>query len=164
MTTARDVLPYTKRDGILADGVEVDALAERLRTHMATTARHEDRVAEEAVQRLALAALDESHAVAHLVHREDRSLPMQVLQFAHDLRRCLHDCLLAVDRQFFAAADEAAVEIVHEHLQILITLAEKRRRLAMIGEDDLLLQNFLQRKTPLSYVQKARGSYAGRFP
>ena len=138
-----------ERDGVLADGVEVDALAERFRAHMTAAARHEDRVAEKAVQRLALAALDESHAVAHLMHRERRALPVQVLQLAHDLRRRPHDLRLAVDRKLLAAAYEAAVEIVHEHLQVLVVPAEKRRRFALIGKGDLLLQNLLQRKTPL---------------
>ena len=138
-----------ERDGIFANGVEVDALTERFRAHMTATARHEDRVAEKAVQRLTLAALDESHTVAHLMHRERRALPVQVLQLAHDLRRRPHDLRLAIDRKLLAAAYEAAVEIVHEHLQVLVVLAEKRRRLALIGKGDLLLQNLLQRKTPL---------------
>lgn len=141
-----------ERDGIMANRVEVAALSERLRAHVAAPRRHEDRVAEQRVQSLALAAAHEADAVADLVHRDRRSLAVEILELLDE--RCRHLDLsgLAEDLELLAAADELAVKILAQHLQELVPVPEQRIRFFVVFKDNLSFQCLLQRNTsPASF-------------
>lgn len=126
-----------ERDGIVADRIEVEPLPQRLGAHMAAARSHEDRVAEERVQCLALAAAHETDAVADLMHRDCRALTIEILEL-FDERRChLHLSGFAEDLELLAAADELAVKILAEHLQKLIPVPEKCVCFFMVFKDNL---------------------------
>ena len=149
---ARAGRPDAERDGIVADRVEIEALAERLRAYVAAARGHEDRVAEERMQCLALAAAHETDAVADLMHRDRRALAVEILEL-FDERRChLHLSGFAEDLELLAATDELAVKILAEHLQEFIPVPEKCICFFMVFKDNLSFQCLLQRNTsPASF-------------
>ena len=99
---------------------------------------HQNRITEQRMQCFTLAALHKADTIAHLVHCNRRTLPIQKLQLPYDLC-CRRDLgRFTTDFQFIAAADEPAIKVLYQNPQMLIPFAEQRIGFLMIFENDLL--------------------------
>ena len=122
----------------MPDGIEIKPLSQCLWAHMPSTRSHENRIAKQRVQGLALATFDESDSIADFMHRDRRALTIKVLEFLHNLRCRCHLRTLAQDFYLIATTDELAVKTIPKHLQELIPFPQKRIGFFMIFKDNLL--------------------------
>ena len=115
---------------------------------MTSLGRHEDGVAKEFVQRLALAPLLQLDAIAYLMHRDLRSLPIEILELLEHMHGSPRLLRRAENLEPVPPAHHLTIEILLKDADELIPPSEQTVRFLLILKiNDLLHRLFLSQKT-----------------
>ena len=122
-------------DQVLADGIDVAFLAQRLGLDETAPGRNADRIFIEVVQGLRLAFFDESGRIADVLRRQIGIFPEQVAQDAEDFGHIGHILFAADDHGRIAADGNAAVrEFALHRLEEFVFHAQDGPGFTQIGK------------------------------